>query len=288
MIRCAGLLAGLALTIGMASCHSDNHDNPSDPEGNDFTVSSSDCFNTLITGHDTTAVTGVGYTVVYNMTNKTSNLSIYGLVDKAGATPRNYTFSSLPWRYDSDKNRIIEVENAYADGDRSTAFKDIEVFYRPEQDLNGVKMHTLAISYTVSPATKVCMVPDEITLTGTSSTTSAMGGEPFVSTSMTYTIYPDPMAGTAKVLVHKPAFAAAMPTLGDMVFDGLRLELTEKGFRCTSESLIPSIGDVPYPKYMITNILVDVNLGTSDCIVKFNCMGAFLVSAVCVPLQPIE
>lgn len=85
------------------------------------------------------------------------------------------------------------------------------------------------------------------------------------------------MTGVLKV--NKASFAAAMPQLGTMEFAGLAVTIVDGGYILTCDSLVPTIGSTPYPRYTVTNLRMEVDLH-GDSELKFTCMGVFDVTAV--------
>jgi hypothetical protein len=92
----------------------------------------------------------------------------------------------------------------------------------------------------------------------------------FTSETPQYLVVLDRTNMKAQVQVANAKFLDGMPSLGTMVFDEIPLTFTKTGYTFTTDSVIPSISDVPYPAFTLTNLSGSVEAGKTLKL-KFTC-----------------
>lgn len=99
----------------------------------------------------------------------------------------------------------------------------------------------------------------------------------FTSKTPYYAVTLDPDKTQATIDVYNAKFAEKMPAM-NMKFAEIPFEVSNLGYKLACEELIPTIKDVPYPSYKITNLNGDATFATGMNL-QFNCMEVFTVQA---------
>ncbi len=221
------------------------------------------------------------YKVEFENNSKTATVVMSNIRFSQGQTPGTYQLSGLNWQYDGSApvpTRVIKVKSPHCDTATPYTFSDLEIVWRETTDIDGGKYEGFSMEYTVDNNMHVTVLPYETMYTGSTETVNVTAGSTFTSTSTIYTVTLRPATFTADIVVSKAAFAANMPALGDMLFPGVTLKLENGGFKMSCESLIPSIGGTPYPRFQITNLSGDCDL-SDDMELVFDCQKVFTVTA---------
>lgn len=252
-----------------AACgHDKEPDNPGEPSA---TLTCKDCF--VATYPDGTMQPGEYSLDIYESAKKMS-LTSYGVFGGKA------TFNALPVStYDDGVMTLRQVDIRSVE---SGLYDALDIYCGPETTVGGTPMRQVAVSLKQGDKT-INMISKTVVLAGKTSTVSSMGGEPFVSEATTYSIGINPDGKSACITVSNAAFAAGMPSLGEMVFDGLKLTVTADGYTCEAETLTPSIAGVPYPRYQISDLQAKVNMADMS-VLTFKCM-AFTVTSNCRQYQ---
>ena len=113
---------------------------------------------------------------------------------------------------------------------------------------------------------------------GVLQTTSLTDGEVFAEKGVEFSLTPSAL-GTMTLTMHNTHFVAMMPRL-TMQAAGLRSDLVdyEHIISAPEEGIIPSIGEIKYPKYIITNlsgkrIVSSDESGAGALSLRFHCRG---------------
>lgn len=103
-------------------------------------------------------------------------------------------------------------------------------------------------------------------------TTAVVGESIFYPTPKpVYLVSLNPTTGLATIDIYKAKFADKMPAM-DMKFENIPFQVSNTGYTLASEEIIPSIKNVPYPQYAITNLNGNATLATGMDL-RFNCIG---------------
>lgn len=231
---------------------------------------------------------GPTYRITFNDDKRTAKVEMQNVKYADGQTAASYVFSSVPFTVDRSSNaRVIEINRITPDKASAPVITDLEIVALPEKDIdmNGdatkpVAMDGVAVSYEVDGKYEVTNIPYRTVFEGTTTTTNNTDQSKFVSTKTTYVVDIDMKNMTGVLKINSPSFAANMPTLGTMEFAGLDVTLKDGGYVLTCAQLIPSIGGTPYPRFTITNLKMEVELG-GESELEFNCMQVFNVDAKC-------
>ncbi len=113
---------------------------------------------------------------------------------------------------------------------------------------------------------------------GVLQTTSLTDGEVFAEKGVEFSLEPSAL-GTMTLTMHNTHFVAMMPRL-TMQVDGISSEMVdyEHIISAPEEGIVPSIGEIKYPKYIITNlsgkrIVSDDESGAGALSLTFHCRG---------------
>lgn len=112
---------------------------------------------------------------------------------------------------------------------------------------------------------------------GSTGVVNSTAGTNFTSKAPYYAVTLDPETMKAKIEIFGAKFAEKMPSL-DMTFSDVPFTASVTGYTLTCDELIPTIKNVPYPDYAITNLLGQGNLA-SGLNLQFDCMGVYTVRA---------
>lgn len=124
---------------------------------------------------------------------------------------------------------------------------------------------------------EVIAVQKHVVYSGKTNVKNLSAGTEFNQNTTVYQISLNDTVMQASIEIYGAKFAEKMPAL-DMKFDGVAFELSNKGYVLECSELIPTIKNVPYPKYEITNLKGNAEFATG-LNMDFGCMGNFLVQA---------
>ena len=133
------------------------------------------------------------------------------------------------------------------------------------------------MSFTVNNVFRVTVIPTLTYYYGTTTVVNNANKSTYETTDPIYKVVSDPKNMTADITLHKARFAASMPAM-DMSFKGVAVTPYNTGYDLKCDSLIPEIGDVPFPAYQITN-LEGAEKFLDNMKLNFDCMGIYSVSA---------
>lgn len=135
----------------------------------------------------------------------------------------------------------------------------------------------MSIVFTVNNVFRVTVIPTLTYYYGTTTVVNNANKSTYETTDPIYKVVIDPKNMTADITLHKARFAASMPAM-DMSFKGVAVTPYNTGYDLKCDSLIPEIGDVPFPAYQITN-LEGAEKFLDNMKLNFDCMGIYSVSA---------
>lgn len=135
----------------------------------------------------------------------------------------------------------------------------------------------MSIVFTINNMFRVTVIPTLTYYYGTTTVVNNANKSTYETTDPIYKVVIDPKNMTADITLHKARFAASMPAM-EMSFKGVAVTPYNTGYDLKRDSLIPEIGDVPYPAYQITNF-VGVEKFLNNMKIDFDCMGIYSVSA---------
>ena len=276
-LRLSTALFAAGALIALASCGSDDDK----PDKTYYEAVSSSSFTYV-----TDRATGVGrvfegptYRLKFDNETFKATLTMENVRYTDGESPRTVVFENLPWTNDNRTGaRVIDVDAAGSVGTPSLSVADLEIKVLEKAEVAGAEMEGVAVSYEVLGVGEVTNVPYRAVFAGATETVNSSSGSSYVSTEPTYAVDVDPRTMTAVLKITDPAFDPNMPKLGAMEFAGLSVTIVDGGYILSSESLTPSIGGTPFPRYQITGLRMSADLG-GDSELKFTCMGVFSVTA---------
>lgn len=133
------------------------------------------------------------------------------------------------------------------------------------------------ITYTINQAFRITAIPTLSCFYGSTQVSNAAASTEYATAAPVYKVSIDVPTMTATLDIEGAKFADMMPSM-DMQFGDIPVTVNNSGYELECESLVPTIGSVPYPDYVITNLVGVVNF-TSGMKLGFDCMGVFSVNA---------
>ncbi len=87
----------------------------------------------------------------------------------------------------------------------------------------------------------------------------------------------------ADLFIYNAKFDPAMPQSFDMVFGEIPFAMNQNGYSLGVEKLVPTIGDKPYERYEITDLVITGNFLSNTMTVSFTCAGRYKANALVGP-----
>lgn len=223
------------------------------------------------------------YVIELDYVSSEAKIEIHNVKFAEGMSEINMVLENLTWKKNSNGYKeikevdVIPVVNgeampSYVITELNAGILDRYVVK------NGVEVYDpiININFTINGMFEVTAVPKSITYYG-STTVESAGGEPFNTTDPYYEI----KIGEdliAEIDIYGAKFADKMPSM-DMTFSGVAVTVRSGlGYVLESESLVPTIGETPYPDYLITDLSGAANF-TAGLNLSFKCMSRFAVTA---------
>lgn len=158
---------------------------------------------------------------------------------------------------------------------------DLKVSLR-DRVIDGIYRPVYSISYTVNSDYQVTVVPNTCYYFGTLTSVNDATGATFTKTNLPVEVTFDLATNKAKMRLKGVKFVAAMPRELDMTFPGIDFTTSPTGYSLKASSIIPEIGEDPYPGYPITNLNATATMSSGKMESTFTCtpekMGAYTVS----------
>jgi hypothetical protein len=234
----------------------------------------SNCFNDVIDikGGTENIFTGVSYSIEYNYTQATANVTISGLKLSNSSSISSITIPDLSWSYDSDGWRTIK--STYAVTSSGVTFSDIKIAFLDRYSGTSY-VPAVEIHYTVNDQYQVYSVSKQQFMFGTttSTCTDASASEMFFSNADSYYGFDiDTDTKTANVYLYNAQFLSTMPQLSNMQFANLPFTVKSGNITIKQDAdnvLTPSISSTPYPAFPITNF--NAYLSSANGSISFTC-----------------
>lgn len=270
----SSLLPFVALLFATSSCSLDQ-DDPATKTMYSYTQ----CFN---------AITDLGVNTVqcfespnYGLTlisDGTASLLISNLILEKDAAPISIRLQNLKWGVDANKAwTLITGPEETADGHTISNF-NMMLLAR----LDKIGGPVYSISYRVDGRYYVCVLPLQTSYFGNTATVAEGQNTPFMSYptewNPNYSISLDPKTMTATIDIIGISFASAMPGMNITISDVPFMPNTAAGYRIATgqgQSFIPTIKDVPYPSFPISNIAMESTM-YSGANLSFDCTAGKL------------
>lgn len=278
------LAAGVALSICATSCNSSTNDEDQSLKYQQ------DILNAFVHANNmaedvTIDYQGANYKIIYDFTKGTSEVSITGLRLPGGTQFTTINLTGLTFKIDDNGTRVVEGKNPmatvsnFASAPLFNSFKltvtdrYFDSSYRPTNDITMAKYYVPVISviYTIDGKYRVVSGPVDQLFRGTTVTTDPAGNS-FSNSDPYYILALDMESKTAKLTLNQVQFVQAMPAMSNMTFANLPFTIGNNGVITIekSETTVPTIGDVPYPSFPITNLKATYNLAEGMDL-DFNC-----------------
>lgn len=236
------ILTSLILTL--AGCRN------SDPFENIVTADMPRAFN-YVTSVDARSGSGsvfddVTYSIVFDDTRRTANLTISNLRVSEDATPLTLTFSDVEMTYTSDnheKERMIKADVLISDDpvNSGTAITDVEIVYTKSNDLDPNGTSGIYASYVVDGRYQVMAYPYSILADGTTRVDVVGGEAEQIDYAPVYRLSIRPSQGRADLTVDGLSIGGCRMSLS---FHGLVFALTDDGYTLDMGDSVSCNGDV--------------------------------------------
>lgn len=198
----------------------------------------------------------------------------------------NISFKGLKWEAVDDWKKIsvndivpTVVTNNGDSVDASAFVLDnltVNVFDRRLLNFTPEYIPIINVSMTMGDV-EVVAVQKRIVYSGVTNVKNVSSGAAFNHNSALYQIVLDESTMQATIDIFGAKFAEKMPAM-DMKFAGVAFELSNKGYILECNELIPTIKDVPYPNYKVTNLNGDAMFETGLSL-DFDCKETYSVQA---------
>lgn len=152
----------------------------------------------------------------------------------------------------------------------------LNVFERRLMDDQLTYIPVINVSMTMGDV-EVITVQKQTVYFGSTGVVNNAASTNFTSKTPYYAVTLDPDKKQATIDVYNAKFAEKMPAM-NMKFAEIPFEVSNLGYKLACEELIPTIKDVPYPNYKITNLNGDATFATGMNL-QFNCMEVYTVQA---------
>lgn len=236
---------------------------------------------------------GPTYRVAFDNDTKKAVVKMENIRWTDNGSASSYSFSDIDWKFNPDNDaRVIDAVTVRADSDGVPQVTNLAItMFQPYSDGENLTLDGMTVGYTIDGHYNVTNIPYQTVYVGATETVTVTddgaGTDAYVSTTPVYTVDIDPTRGMAVLGIKGAAFAEQMPRM-DMEFgsyqtgDGddkpVTLILREGGFSLHCDKLIPTIKGTPFPKFVITNLTMDVDLD-GESRLEFECMGIYRVTA---------
>lgn len=227
--------------------------------------------------------------IEFNDDDNIASLQISNFSDSESKT-------SLPRTLGADKIPFTADNHGVRKGDYQPSGNEISHIaftYFPEKEFNGTKVAGIALTITLSSGKKATFFPEIAYGYGATETENTNSNDKFVSTSMYYVADLSDAAyrntKSATVLIEKAQFMSQMPAVGTMQLftdndetqkPAIRASFSHEGYTLSAPMIVPTINDIPYPQYALTNFTLNANSSSNESEIAFNCMRVFKVDAV--------
>lgn len=263
-----------AMITMLSSCGSDNNDN------NYSSASMSDCYNYVYRSDapmEGVTTSGATYVVQFNNSDKTAAFGFTGLRMGASSSVEAATFANIQWSYDDRTGERLINAPTLTSTDGRTTIQNLKLRYIRMVSAQSMLFYDgMWITFDMD-GQGVTVIPESIWYVADTEVTSPMG-LPYTTSETSYIVNLKPDEGKADLTINNPKFAAEMPTLSQMEFGGMSLQMTPTGYVIVSDSLIPSISGTPYPSFAVSDLSLSGTMDASGTL-QFNCMGTFTAHA---------
>ena len=248
-------LAMAVVTTTFTSCLDD------DADDNSYTVTRTynDCFLFLTDITDGTqrvikdTQLSVAFTYLYgNKVTCTASVAIKNVPNIAGGLA-DVQFSKLPVSITDHESHLVTATNLSPDNNRAMTFNSFTLEWL-DRSMSNVYIPVVQLKFTVDNRYQVTLVPKnyylfgKTTVTAPGSTTASYTNE-----KMWYQLTVNPEDMKCSMFLHDCQLAEKMPAM-DMNFAGIDFNPTNAAYTVSASQLIPTINNVPFPNYEVTNV----------------------------------
>ena len=241
---------------------------------------------TNTTTGESTSLTNIGITLYLNYTTSKANLEITGLKVGANTYP-TIKLENITWK--SEKSGFLDMEasvlNPNANGILIPQVTNLDgkLVERLIDSLKGSSnpngyWPTLTVRFTMDGVYSVLLASSLQIFEGNLVSTSESGAK-FTTTTPVYTATIDVEKRILGIRMNSVQFVQGMPAM-DIDIPAVPFTVSGSDLVINSESIIPSIGDTPFPDYTLTNLKGEIEL-EDGLELEFVCnppkLGAFTV-----------
>lgn len=275
------LLMIAILAIATTSCD--------DPEGSGaaYEYSYSECFNYVSNKQSGkgSVFDDVKYIIKFDMPSYDASVKIMGAKFNERMPAIDFELSGLKWSNNANgvltisANNVVPVVNGQAMPEYTINQFKVEVYDRYVVIDGQLKaLPVFVIQYTIAEMFDVTVVPEEVLYVASTGVLDVEQGAPYYNNDVLYWVEFDAETMTADIEIDGAKFAEGMPALNDMEFNDIPLTLYPGGYSLAADALIPTIMDVPYPNYAITNLSGN-GAFANGMDLRFKCMDRYSVNA---------
>lgn len=271
------IIMSFAMALSFSACDSD-----SDYESKS-TQNFSDCFHHVYNTETGEAAIfdSPRYTIEFDYASGKANVEVKNVKFAEGMPAINMTLADLTWTWSSttgfksiSATDVVPVVNGKVMPDYIISSFKFDILDR----YMGVNyLPVVRITFAINEKYVVTAVQKQICYYGKTNVLTA-GSPTAFNTESPYYLAEISEDLTADLKIYDAQFATSMPPM-NMVFGDIPVIVNPSvGYVLTADSLIPEIGDTPYPDYEITALSGNANFMTGLSL-TFRCMSVFTVTA---------
>ncbi len=219
------------------------------------------------------------YTFKFNYNEATAEIDVKNLRLTSDGSLLSFDLTGLSWGYDTDGTKKISATSVTPTSNGSAlsgyTVENVSLSLLDRYMDTGEYIPLINLSMTINGEYSLVVVPIQLVYFGTTTVTTLASGSVYTNDDPYYLINFNASNQTASIGIVGAQFAEEMPEM-DMLFDGIGFSLSSYGFTLNCDSLIPTVGDTPYPDYEITDLSCSGTYSGGGSL-SFNCASAYKV-----------
>ena len=240
------IFAAAILAIGLSSCFGDNDDTT-----RSATIMS--CFASIedATDHQTTGFTGLSYDIKLNYTKGTADVTVNNFKLPDGTEYPSVRLSDLKFSINKDGWIEITQSSVLAEaGGKSLQLSSVDIRLCDRPSSEGTLLGFFA-RYIVDAKYTVLSAASRQYQFGTTTSTSSSGQ--YETTAVDYVFAFNAVEGTVNILMKNCRFVENMPAM-NILLEKVPFTVSGNTASFNVSSIVPKIGDTPFPAFTITNL----------------------------------
>ena len=200
-------------------------------------------------------------------------------------------FEGLKWTYNEGVKVILEKDVVPTWVKMNGQEVDASTYVLNELKINVLERRLLGFSPEYIPMINMSMTMGDIEVVtvqknnvyfGTTGVVDNASSSYFSSKTPVYYVALDPSKMTATVNIYKAKFAKEMPA-NNMKLDSIPFEVSNVGYTLAVDEVVPTIADVPYPRYAIKSLNGRAEFATGLDL-RFDCMTYSVTAQLGYPI----